>query len=192
MNKAAYRYTFLKTSARYENQIGSEREIIYGTLAETPIISAFNDFEKDYPDWIKLHEADSGRAYSGDHLLKMDDSHPYSFGYPLRINDSLNGRDDLYVNFSVCYFEPKENSARGAIFIADVLDSQYRSLYYRNFRLKSVPDRITGQWRGAETGFRLPFLYEDAYQIRFYIWNKDQGSFFLDDMEIKIFTILPD
>lgn len=42
----------------------------------------------------------------------------------------------------------------------------------------------------AETGFRLPLLYDDAHQIRFYIWNKDQGSFYLDDMEIKIFTVV--
>ncbi|MBP6977202.1 MAG: hypothetical protein PHD61_11800 [Bacteroidales bacterium] len=192
MNRSAYWYTFLKTGVQYENVIGPGKETVYGVLSETPILSVIHDFEQNDPKWIKLQDADTGKAYSGNYLLQLDSSHAYSHGYPLVINDSLAGRDDLYVDFSVHYFEPTENSAAGSVFVADVLDSQYHSLYYRNFKLKSVPDRITGQWRQAETGFRLPVLYDDAVQIRFYIWNKDRQFFFLDDMGIRLYEILID
>ncbi len=190
MSRHAYWYTFLRTSPQYRNILGSDKESVFCSLAEKPFVDVSNDFERDYPDWIKLHEANTGKAHSGNHLLELEASQVYSFGYPLLINDTLLGRDDLYADFSVYYFESVENSAQGAIFVADVLDSRYHSLYYRNFRIKTAPDNIICQWRKAETGFRLPRLYEDASQVRFYIWNKDQGNFFLDDMEIKIFTIL--
>ena len=189
MSRQAYWYTFLKTSSQYRNMLGSDKEYVFGSLAEDPIADAPNDFERDYPEWIKLHEADTGKAHSGNYLLELDASQAYSFGYPLLIDDTLLGRDDLYVDFSVYYFEPVENSALGAIFVADVLDSQYHSLYYRNFRMKTIPDDIICQWRKAETGFRLPRLYEDASQVRFYIWNKDPGNFFLDDIEIRLYKI---
>ncbi|HNS18015.1 MAG TPA: hypothetical protein PKI34_09370 [Bacteroidales bacterium] len=192
MDKSAYWYTFLKTSTRFEDQTGTDKETIYGRLAETPVVSVFQDFEREYPGWIKLQEADTGKAFSGNHHLRMDSIHPYSFGYPLATREDLTGRGDLYVSFSVRYFEEDTNAAKGAVFITDILDDRYRSLYYRNFKLKKVPDALTGQWRLAETGFRLPHLYDDADQIRFYIWNKDQGSFYLDDMEIKIFRIIQD
>lgn len=192
MSKRGYWYTFLRTSGRYRNILGPQKESVYGTMAEQPLIDVLNDFERNYPDWIKLHETDTLKAHSGKHSLILDDSRAYSFGYPLVISDTLFGRDDMYAVFSVRYYEPEENAARGAVFIADILDDRYRSLYYRNFKLKTIPDHVTGQWRVAETGFRLPLLYDDAHQIRFYIWNKDQGSFYLDDMEIKIFTVVPD
>jgi hypothetical protein len=190
MNKKAYWYTFLRTSAPFEGVIGLSQEIVYGTISSEPLIRAFQDFEQDGQGWIKLQEADTGNAFSGNHLLKLDSNNVYSYGYSLLVDKKLQGRNDLYVAFSVHYYEPAKNSAATALFVADVLDSQYRSLYYRNIKLECVPDRITGRWRKAEAGFRLPVLHDDAIQIRFYIWNKDRQTFFLDDMEIRLYEIL--
>lgn len=189
MNREAYWYVFLKTSKEYRDVIGASDEPFYGKLSEEPVVTAVHDFERDYRGWIKLKEPDTGPAHSGRRFFAMDSLTSYSVGYSQPVNHQMTGRNDLYARLSVYYYEPFPNSASGAVFAADILDSTYQSLYYRTFRVKPLPDRVGGQWREGTIGFRLPKLYPEAAEIRYYIWNKGHGNFFLDDLKVDLFEI---
>jgi hypothetical protein len=79
------------------------------------------------------------------------------------------------------------NSAQNALFIVDISNKEGKTLFYKKFKVKKLPDDMIGQWKKESIGFKLPELTKDMASIKFYIWNVSKGSFMVDDLGIQMY-----
>jgi hypothetical protein len=189
MDRESYRYVFLKTADKYRNVIGAKHEPYWGKQREDPVISMINDFEENYPDWVILDNAYADIAYRGARSLIIDGKNPYSAGLNLPTEKLQSTGQSLYAEFSTWYYEPGQEAARNAFFLVNIFDRD-KLIFYKSFRLKSLPDPEVGIWRASSAGFSIPVDLPEEGTVRFYIWNKDGAPVFLDNMEVRLYEIL--
>ncbi len=187
MNKEAYFKILLKTSGKYSGFISGGPEYYYGYLKPRPFYHEKNDFESQLTSWSKLHKTDSTIVYSGKRSIKLDKHNIYSPSLNWTIPDSLNGSRNLYVEISTMVYEKRENQATRALFIMDIQDKGGKTVFYKKARLKQMPDDKSGLWETLGTGFKLPYLEEDHYLLKIYIWNKEKKEFYIDDLNIEFY-----
>ena len=187
MNKQAYWKVFLRTSEKYQGIIAYADESYYGTLDKEPFFSSLNDMETAYPGWTVPAE-ESSLAFSGQVSAHMDKQTEYSPAYLYRIPDTLRGKRNLYIVFSAMIYENEPDAATEALFITDVTDKAGKTLFYKKFKVKKLPDDIVRQWRPEHIGLKLPEISDDMKQIKFYIWNFPHTDFLIDDMQVAIYT----
>ena len=187
MNKAAYWKVFLKTSKQYQGIIAYADESYYGTLDKEPFFSTFDDMETAVPGWSRPAK-ESRNAYSGNISAQMDSLTEYSPTFLFTIPDTLIGKRNLYVVFSASIYEEQPDATTEALFITDVTDRNGQTLFYKKFKVKKLPDEITGQWRHEHIGLKLPEITGEMRYIKFYIWNFPHKNFLIDDMKVSFYT----
>jgi hypothetical protein len=95
---------------------------------------------------------------------------------------------NLYAVFETQFLEQEKNAAIGALFVIDIKDLKGKTEFYKTFRIKRLPDNTTGVWRKGSIGFKLPVLTPNSATIKMYIWNRDAQTFYLDDLQIALYT----
>lgn len=187
MTKKAYWYVFLKSGKEYRDVVADEDEYFYGKLADQPFFATHYAFDQDENGWTipdKLYFIpDASHA-----CIKLDEHKIYSSSYKFMIPDSLQGKRNLYVIFDAEYMEPAPNNASRALFVVDISDAANKSVFYKAFKVKRLPDQVTDTWRKAHIGFKLPGITDDMKSIKFYIWNKDKKEFYIHSLGFKFYT----
>ncbi|MCF6170403.1 MAG: hypothetical protein L3J66_05420 [Bacteroidales bacterium] len=185
MNKKAYAHVFLRSGQSYKQAVGDTDESFYGVLQDAPFFETKNDLEKDIFGWspnrLPVQVANSKAA-------KLTASAIYSPSFTYVIPDSVMGKRNIYIVFETKYLESKTNAAANALFVVDVKDTSQKTVFYKAFRMKRLPDKLTNQWRKGSIGFKIPDLTGNINSIKLYIWNKEKQEFLLDDMELKFYT----
>jgi hypothetical protein len=187
MNQKAYWYIFLKSEDRYAGSIGDQDEYFYGKLSDQPFQkTTFHAGRSNHPGWSK--PVQKAIAENDSSYLKLDHEIIYSPAYTSSIDDSLHGRNDLYVLFHTLYREKKQDAALGALFVVDISDEESNLLFYKAFRTKRLPDLVTGEWREGHIGFKLPEITPEMHRLKLYIWNQGKQSLDLREMAIGFYT----
>ncbi len=187
MNKQAYWQVFLKTSEKHDGIIAATDESYYGKLDEEPFFTTTNDMESPYPGWNTQAVTDED-AFSGKFSARMDSMVTYSPTYLYQVPDSLTGKNNLYVLFESMIFEKQANATLNALFVVDISNKKGETLFYKKFKVKKLPDKVTGQWRPEHIGFNLPEIEKNMIYIKLYIWNLPRTNFLLDDLNLKIYS----
>ncbi len=187
MTREAYWYVFLKTDAKYRHVIGDEDEYFYGRLSDEPFFETSFQPGTLSEGWSNPSNVSvpGGMQHP---VVKMDNRHIYSPSFIFHVPDDLKGKNNLYVVFSSEYLEPVPDAALGALFVVDVSAKKGERLFYKAFRMKRLPDKKTGKWRKGSIGFKLPVLSPGTEKIKFYIWNKDKQTFYINRIALKLFT----
>ena len=188
MTKAAYWHVFMDVDKSKSKIIASGDETFYGDLEDDAFFSSFNNLEYDYPYWNNGNNFNNAVVLSGTKSIEQTANNIYSPSLHYLIPDSLVGYSNIYVRFMTKYFEPTENSAINTVFVVDISDSIPKSIFYKTFRIKAIPNKITNEWKDASIGFKLPLITNDMQQIKLYIWNVDKKAYYLDDLSIEFFT----
>jgi hypothetical protein len=188
MTKAAYWHVFMDVDKSKSKIIASGDETFYGDLEDDAFFSSFNNLEYDYPYWNTGNNFNNAVVLSGTKSIEQTANNIYSPSLHYLIPDSLVGYSNIYVRFMTKYFEPTENSAINTVFVVDISDSIPKSIFYKTFRIKAIPNKITNEWKDASIGFKLPLITNDMQQIKLYIWNVDKKAYYLDDLSIEFFT----
>jgi hypothetical protein len=187
MNRESYCYVFLKTGEQYESAISGMYEYYYGQLAEQQFFESFNSIDAPVQNWspaqIPLNLNETGNI-----CAEMNAEAVFSPAFHYKIPPELIGKRNLYVIFSTDYFEINKNAAGKALFVADISDTNGKTVFYKSFRMKALPDEKAGEWKNAEIGFKLPEIPKDFAQIKFYIWNIEGGQFYLDNLRLRFYT----
>ncbi|HEY9115610.1 MAG TPA: hypothetical protein VIN10_13000 [Bacteroidales bacterium] len=187
MNQEAYWYVFLKTGENYESAISGQYEYYYGELAENEFFESLNTIEVTPQGWsaaqipAKLDETENI-------IAEMNSEAVFSPTFHYKIPAELVGKRNLYVIFSADYYELTENSAGKTLFVADISDTSGKTVFYKSFHLKALPDEKAGEWKKAEIGFKLPEISAEFAQLKLYIWNIEGGHFYLDNLRLRFYT----
>lgn len=187
MTKEAYWYVFLKTGNKYRHVIGDENEYFYGKLSDKPFFeSSFQpgNISKEWTNPSKVIVLEGMQKP----VVKMDSIHIYSPSFTYPVPEELVGKDNLYVVFSSEYFEAVANASSGALFVVDITGKPGERFFYKAFRMKRLPDQKTGEWRQGSIGFKLPVILPGMEKIKFYVWNKERQTFYINRIALKLFT----
>jgi hypothetical protein len=187
MNQKAYWYVFLKTDEQYESAISGQYEYYYGELAEKGFLESKNSIGEIALDWSTA-KIQATVDESKNICAEMNAEAVFSPTFKYSIQPELVGKRNLYVIFSADYFEIDKHAAGKALFIADISDNSGKTVFYKSFRLKALPDEKTGEWKNAEVGFKLPRISENFAQLKLYIWNTEQGHFYIDNLRLRFYT----
>ncbi len=192
MSKKSYWSVFLKIDENCERAISGGDESFYGSLSEKPFFSTSNLIDSFDKGWT-ISNSISGEIAFSDSLSVVQTPHNiYSPSYKFQVVDTLIGYTNIYVRFSTMYYESTQNSAVKAVFVVDIRDTTENSVFYKAFRIKSLPDDVINVWQEGSIGFKLPEIAPDMKYIKFYVWNVDKQTYFLDDLSLKLFTYSAD
>jgi hypothetical protein len=186
MNKEAYWKIFLKTSDAYAGIIAASDESFHGQLEKEPFFETMNDMESLHFGWTDPEKSERS-SYSGSRAIQMNESRIYSPSFTYKIPLKLQHAKNLYVIFNVMIRQDAINSAQNALFIVDISNKEGKTLFYKKFKVKKLPDDMIGQWKKESIGFKLPEISKDMASIKFYIWNVSKGSFMVDDLGIQMY-----
>lgn len=187
MNYRAYKYIFLKAGSQYEENIADASEYFYGELDKQPFLETENKLEGSAPGWSKTYTL----FYIPDSrtpCVEMNRQNVYSPTYTYQIPQQMTGTQNTYIVFNASYFEPYTNAAEASLYVVDVVDTAGKSLFYKSFKVKSLPDDLTESWRKSEIGFKLPLIQKDMATIKLYIWNEGKETFYLKDLKLRFFN----
>jgi len=187
MNRQAYWYVFLKTGEEYESAISGNYEYYYGELKEPEFFKSDNSIDVTAQDWSQA-QIPVTMDETGNICAEMNSEAVYSPTFKYAITPELIGKNNIYVTFGADYLEPEQNAAGKALFIVDISDTSGKTVFYKSFRLKSLPDTKTGEWETAEIGFKLPEITPELTQIKLYIWNVERQQFYLDNLQLRFYT----
>ena len=121
--------------------------------------------------------------------MVINQRYKFSPTYVQRLADSLVGKKNLYAYFKCDYLEPIAGEAGYARFVVNVRNrTGKKSLFYKAFPLKRLPDSLTNRWRHTEIGFRLPVIKEKDAIIKYYIWYRGIHLMYLDNLRLDIYS----
>jgi hypothetical protein len=187
MNKEAYWFVFMKTGEEYENVISEQYEYYYGELANEAFFESKNSIGQEVRGWSQASitaEIQETKNLCSELNKEAIYSPSFTFIFP----PELIGKKNIYVIFGADYFEPIENAASKALFVADISDTVGETVFYKSFRMKKLSDKNINAWKKAEIGFKLPEISDDYKQLKLYIWNIDQQLFYVDNMHLRFYT----
>ncbi len=185
MNRKAYAYVFLRMDQSYKNAVAGCDESFYGKLNEAPFFKTQNDLEGPLRGWTANPEPVSSGNSTAAKLTAAVQFSP-SFEYNIPVPEK--GKQNIYIVFETKYLEPEPNAASQALFVVDVKDTSGKTVFYKTFKMKRLPDQLSVQWREAHIGFKIPDFTDELSSIKLYIWNKEKQTFLLDDLAIRFYT----
>lgn len=187
MNREAYWYIFLKSGDEFVGAVADQDEYFYGKLLEKTFFKTLYSVDNDANNWSSAAKKfDLNQTGNLSAMLNSENIFSPSFTY--QIEPDLIGRNNLYIIFNVEYYEPVENAATNALFVADISDTTGKTVFYKSFKLKRLPDQQSETWREGSIGFKLPEISVDFKQIKFYIWNLEGQTFYLDSLQLGFYT----
>jgi hypothetical protein len=186
MNQEAYWKVFLKSSDTYAGIIAAGDESYYGELDNKPLFETFNDMESSYINWSNPVMSDQD-SYSGAYASLLNKTKIYSPSFAYKIPEKFISKKNLYVIFDAMILQNEANAAGNALFIVDISGKEGKTIFYKKFKVKKLPDEVTFKWKKEHIGFKLPEIKGEMEKIKFYIWNVSGESFMVDDLSIKIY-----
>ncbi|MCB2208418.1 MAG: hypothetical protein KQH67_08970 [Bacteroidetes bacterium] len=186
MNREAYWRTFLKTSDNFIGIVSAGDEYYYGEIESNPFFETKNDLESAYPNWSNPDKTEQN-SYSGSYSMQMDEMQIYSPAFTFEIPEALVGKRNLYVIFSTMILQNKTYAANKALFVADISDKAGKTVFYKKFKVKKLPDRQANVWEEESIGFKLPLITSEMKKIKFYIWNIGKDEVMVDDLSIQFY-----
>lgn len=187
MSREAYWFVFLKTGKEYESAVSEKYEYFYGKLSENEFFNSEYTIDENNPEWTAARLPVS-LGQNRNVCAELNAEVAFSPTLEFEIGEKMASMNNIYVKFSADYMENTQHSAGKALFVADISDSSRKTLFYKSFNLKALPDDKTGVWKKAEIGFKLPEIKDDFAQIKFYIWNIEGQQFYVDNLRLRFYT----
>lgn len=186
MNREAYLQTFLKTSDRFIGIVNSDDEYYYGQLEAQPFFETKNDLESIYLNWSNPDKTERN-SYSGSFSMQMDEVQVYSPSYSYMIPETIIDKNNLYVIFTTMILQNKAHAAEKTLFVVDISEKAGKTVFYKKFNVKKLPDDHVNEWAQESIGFKLPIITSEMAKIKFYIWNLGKEKIMVDDLSIQFY-----
>jgi len=69
----------------------------------------------------------------------------------------------------------------------DISDTTGKTVFYKKFNVKKLPEGRANEWAQESIGFKLPIITSEMAKIKFYIWNIGKENVMVDDLSIQLY-----
>lgn len=187
MTKQAYWHIFLKSDPAYQGVIAGGDEYFYGDLNETPFLSTQITIDQLPANWSLNEKTVVYSADAGSLVIEQNENFIYSPSYRFAVPTGFTKDSLVYVQFRLKYKELQENAALSALVVMDITNLDGDHVFYKTFRFKRLPDQQINSWREASIGFKIPPIKPEYAVVKFYVWNKNQHHYLLDNLGIELY-----
>ncbi len=170
MNLKKYQYTFLRVSSDYQNSLGGNNDIMLYEAKTKELARANYEFESTESGSFNY----SGKEFGWEQLF-------------VATPDFLTRRG-IYVQVDLELNDSTLSRQNEALFVIDMQDSNGKNYHYYTFPLRSIPPRQKG-WKREEYQIELPKLRQVGDRLKLYIWNKENESFRIDNLNLKVIGV---
>ncbi|NOU48133.1 MAG: hypothetical protein HOO86_13880 [Bacteroidales bacterium] len=187
MNFAKYSYVFLKSSADYEDVLGSDIEPLFIDPVPVGGFSFFCDMEKPIPDFTENGIIESNNALSGKKVALLNEKFEYSPTLVLGPDRLIETMSPVYVKVKLHYNLQEPILDNRALLVYAATNKKNNVCFYKAFRLLDMPTKTTNTWLESDFGFKVSAWDNDLSQVKVYVWNPSKNKFLLDDIKIEFF-----
>ena len=184
MNFQKYAYVFLKTSVQYENCLGGNNDMpLYNEIRKS-IFSLHDDFEK-LPSNAKV-------------CTRVDKQHgrvcdysdcEYNLLFTILANQSFLSEKGLFAEIQLDRFELEKHGFNEAFFVIEY-QNKFGEIYFNyTFKLNDYPRELFSNWETYNYSVELKKIKSPNDIIRMYVWNQSKARFYLDNVQIELFSI---
>ena len=184
MNFQKYAYVFLKTSSNYRNCLGGNNDLpLYNEIRKS-IFSLNDDFEKT-PSHAKVCswvDKQHGRAcdYS---------DRDYNLLFSIPVNQSFLSERALFAEIQLDRIELEKHGFNEAFFVIEY-QNKFGEIYFNyTFKLNDYPRELFSNWETYNYSVELKKIKAPSDTIRMYVWNQSKTRFYLDNVQIELFSI---
>lgn len=186
MDFEKYKYVFLKTSPKYRGCLGGNNDILPYNNNRKLVFNIFNDFEKVYKNT-------STDQYKFDSIRNTNvcdyRNREFNMKVEIPIDSSFLTQRGLFAEVRLDRFEFIPNSCSIALFVIDISNSQNQNYHYYRFPINETPSDDTESWKTLEYSIELPRIRSVNDVMKIYIWNRKKQAFYIDNLNIDIFSI---
>lgn len=184
MNFQKYAYVFLKTSSNYRNCLGGNNDLpLYNEIRKS-IFSLHDDFEK-LPSNAKVCTwVDKQHGRVCDYFDR-----DYNLLFTIPTNQSFLSKRALFAEIKLDRFESDKHSFNEAFCVIEYKNSQGEIYYNYSFKLNDYPHTQFKVWDRYSYSVELKKIKSRQDTIRIYVWNQSKAHFYLDNVQIELFSI---
>lgn len=187
MNKEKYWYAFLKTGKEYVGTIAGTDDTP-GELEEKPLRSYYTNFE-DSASVFRHGNVKPGKNAGEEGLVAAFDANT-EFGAELAIQRGvIRSNERYFVRAKLRRYENEQFAAGKALLVLSVDSSNGKNHLLEYYRINELPRNEFGIWHEVHFNFPLPPIPLDDPVVRFYIWNPEKRSFYIDELSIEIYRV---
>jgi hypothetical protein len=184
MNFQKYAYVFLKTTSNYRNCLGGNNDLpLYNEIRKS-IFSLHDDFEK-LPSNAKVC-----KWLDKQHKSVCDYSdRDYNLLFTIPVNDTFISKRALFAEIKLDRFESDKHSFNEAFCVIEYQNKSGEIYYNYSFKLNDYPHTQFKVWETFNYSVELRKIESPNDSIRMYVWNQSKAHFYLDNVQIKLFSI---
>jgi hypothetical protein len=187
MNLAKYSYVFLKSSASYEDVLGSDIEPLFVKPVHMDGFTFFCDMENPMPDFTENGIIESNNAYSGKKAALLNEKFEFSPTLVLGSDRLIETLSPVYVRVKLHYNLQEPITDNRALLVYAATNKKNNVCFYKAFRLLDIPTNTTNSWFESDFGFKVSAWDNDLSQVKVYVWNPSKNKFLLDDIKVEFF-----
>ena len=184
MNFQKYAYVFLKTSSKYRNCLGGNSDLpLYNEIRKS-IFSLYDDFEK-LPSNAKVCKWLDKQYKSVCDYSDRD----YNLLFTIPANQSFLSERALFAEIQLDRFELEKHSFNEAFFVIEY-QNKFGEIYFNyTFKLNDYPRELFSNWETYNYSVELKKMKAPNDIIRMYVWNQSKARYYLDNVQIELFSI---
>jgi hypothetical protein len=181
-----YSYTFLKTSNEYIDCLGGNDDILpYNSERKLLFQDSVGfDVQNKYCQVATINTDTISRSIVSDFTDKE-----FNIMLNIPVNENFITKRVLFAEISLDRLELVPFSCSSALLVFDISDSTGKNYFYYRFHINDIPLKETGKWKTFRYNVELPKLKSEKDKMNIFIWNIKKQPFYIDNFEVKIFTI---
>jgi hypothetical protein len=186
MSFEKYKYVFLKTAPEYRNCLGGNNDILPWNANLKKSYNGNFDFEKEHDNCSAGKTIFDSLSYS---TVCDYSGNEFNMLITVPVNEKLFSKRGLYAEIHLERLEKDTSACSSAYFVIDFSDSTDVKYHYYAFFINETPSKGNMKWRKYSYMVVLPQVKAFSDRLRFYVWNPERKSFYLDNVGLKLFTV---
>lgn len=186
MNFEKYKYVFLRTSPQYRNKLGGNNDIMLYKAKKQLEYSAKINFTQEV-NTVRFEQTvfDSIRnTYVCDYSNR-----DFNLVFDVPVNSSFLAKRGLFAMICLDRMELEPHSCSQALIVIHVSNAEGETYFYYPFPINEVPSEEIGVWKNFSYSVQIYRIRDDTDTIRIYVWNRNLMPFYLDNVNVRIYSI---
>ena len=184
MNLQKYAYVFLKTSSQYRNCLGGNNDLPLYKEIRNSIFILNDDFEQTPSNAKVCSFVDDQHGKSCDYSDR-----DYNLLFTIPVNETFISKRALFAEIKLNRFESDKHSFNEAFCVIEYKNPQGEIYYNYTFKLNDYPHAQFKVWETYNYSVELNKIKSSKDTIRMYVWNQSKARFYLDNVQIELFSI---